>query len=84
MCFAFFFSCERDKCGAAAIAGFFQVFLSYFPIKETKTFKITVYCNKTWFNSTCYHLLRHTPGDLSFFSNLEVYSLPPGTHRDNS
>ena len=40
--FCFFFSYERDKCGAAAIAGFFQVFLSYFPIKEKKTFKITV------------------------------------------
>ena len=63
----FFFSHERDKCGAAAVAGFFQVFLSYFLIKEKKTFKITVYCNKAWLNSTCYHFPRRTPGDLSFF-----------------
>ena len=36
------FSCQRDKCGAAAVGGFFQVFLSCLPIQDKKTFKFSV------------------------------------------
>ena len=38
----FFLSSQRDKCGAAAVAGFFQVFLSFLPIQDKQIFKFSV------------------------------------------
>ncbi|XP_015758531.1 PREDICTED: putative aminopeptidase W07G4.4 [Acropora digitifera] len=73
---------SRDKCGAAAVAGFFQVFLSYLPIQDKKKSSNRVYLIMHG-SILCYHLPGHTPGDLPVFGGLSPPLPPRYTVRDN-